>query len=260
MGRYTGETVEQAVTAASKKLGVAVEQLTTKIIQQPRHGFLGIGRREAIVEAAIKQTHKIAKKDQHDRDHHVVKQQRKPQRGQAVHHRSTPEREVDPAEMKRRHDQNVKRVGKVSRELAEYLRAVFTNLGIEVNPVVDSVRSHEVKVDLQSEQSGRVIGHHGRRINALEQLSNAFMNYHGAEKTTVILDTANYRQRRKESLHQLAERSVMEVVSTGQAVFLDPMPAQERKQLHQELQENDHVKTYSHGREPYRSVVIAPKN
>ena len=76
----------------------------------------------------------------------------------------------------------------------------------------------------------------------------------------VILDTANYRQRREESLRQLAERSVMEVVSTGQAVFLDPMPARERKQLHQELQENDHVKTYSHGREPYRSVVIAPKN
>ena len=149
---------------------------------------------------------------------------------------------------------------KVSQELADYLKNVFANLGIEVKPVVSDVRSHEVKIDLQSEQSGRIIGHHGRRINAMEQLSNAFMNYHGAEKTMVILDTANYRQRREESLHQLAERSVMEVVSTGQAVFLDPMPARERKQLHQELQENDHVKTYSHGRDPYRSVVIAPKN
>lgn len=260
MGRYTGETVEQAVASASKELGVAVDQLKTKVIQQPRHGFLGIGRRDAIVEVSVRKTQKVDKKDKQTRDHRKAKQQRKSQQKPKVHHEATPEHEVDPAEMKRRHEQNIKRVEKVSQELADYLKNVFANLGIEVKPVVSDVRSHEVKIDLQSEQSGRIIGHHGRRINAMEQLSNAFMNYHGAEKTMVILDTANYRQRREESLHQLAERSVMEVVSTGQAVFLDPMPARERKQLHQELQENDHVKTYSHGREPYRSVVIAPKN
>ena len=54
MGRYTGETVEEAVASASKKLGVAVDQLEVKTIQQPRHGFLGIGRREAIIEVSIK--------------------------------------------------------------------------------------------------------------------------------------------------------------------------------------------------------------
>ena len=86
------------------------------------------------------------------------------------------------------------------------------------------------------------------------------MNYHGASKTIVILDTANYRQRRQKALHTLAERSVTEVVATGQAVFLDPMPARERKQIHKELENNRHVRTYSHGREPYRSVVIAPAN
>lgn len=259
MGRYTGETVEEAVASASKKLGVAVDQLEVKTIQQPRHGFLGIGRREAIIEVSIK---KAQKKDKNkgNHGHHKANQQTKVQQQPKTRHKSTPDREVDPAEMKRRHEQNVKRVEKVSQELADYLKNVFANLGIEVKPVVSDVRSHEVKINLQSEQSGRIIGHHGRRINAMEQLSNAFMNYHGAEKTMVILDTANYRQRREESLHQLAERSVMEVVSTGQAVFLDPMPARERKQLHQELQENDHVKTYSHGRDPYRSVVIAPKN
>ena len=259
MGRYTGETVEEAVASASKKLGVAVDQLEVKTIQQPRHGFLGIGRREAIIEVSIKKAQK-KDNDKENHGHQKAKQQIKAQQQSKIHHKSTSDREVDPAEMKRRHEENVKRVEKVSQELADYLKNVFANLRIEVKPVVSDVRSHEVKIDLQSEQSGRIIGHHGRRINAMEQLSNAFMNYHGAEKTMVILDTANYRQRREESLRQLAERSVMEVVSTGQAVFLDPMPARERKQLHQELQENDHVKTYSHGREPYRSVVIAPKN
>lgn len=266
MGRYTGETVEAAVATAGKKLGVATDQLNVKVVQQPRHGFLEIGRREAIIEATVKQTPKktikrvVKDKPRHQQTVNKVKAQRK---HHSQPHHEVPrdqEQEVDPAEMKRRHEQNVKRVEEASKELAAYLKDVFAHLGIQVKPVVDEIRAHEVKIDLQSEQSGKIIGHHGRRINAMEQISNAFMNYHGAEKTMVILDTANYRQRRKESLHQLAERSVMDVVSTGQAVFLDPMPARERKQLHQELQDNDHVKTYSHGREPYRSIVIAPKN
>lgn len=259
MGRYTGETVEQAVASASKKLGVAVDQLDFQVIQQPRHGFLGIGRREAIIDVTVKKTPEKKPRKVKKTAKRVEKK---------TSHRNTPkpqshsakDQEVDPAEMKRRHEQNIRNVKNASQKLADYLKDVFANLGIEVNPVIEDVRSHEVTIDLQSDQSGRVIGHHGRRINALEQLSNAFMNYHGAEKTMVILDTANYRQRREESLHQLAEHSVMEVVSTGQAVFLDPMPARERKLLHQDLQDNPHVKTYSHGREPYRSVVVAPKN
>ena len=260
MGRYTGETVEQAVASASKKLGVAKEQLKITIVQSARHGFLGIGRRDAIIEVSVKEAPQKAKKHEQSQKSHNKKRQSKRQRDPKPRHEPVKENEIDPAEMKRRHEQNVKRVKKVSQDLAEYLKDVFKNLGIEVNPVIEDVCSHEVKIDLQSEQSGRIIGHHGRRINAMEQISNAFMNYHGAEKTMVVLDTANYRQRREESLRQLAERSVMDVVSTGQAVFLDPMPARERKQLHQELQDNPHVKTYSHGREPYRSVVIAPKN
>ena len=162
--------------------------------------------------------------------------------------------------MKRRHEENVNRVRESSQQLIQYLSDIFAQLNVHVEPEIKEVRSHEVVIDLKSEQSGRIIGHHGRRINALEQLSNAFMNYHGAAKTIVILDTANYRQRRQEALHTLAERSVTEVVATGQAVFLDPMPARERKQIHKELEDNRHVRTYSHGREPYRSVVIAPAN
>ena len=63
----------------------------------------------------------------------------------------------------------------------------------------------------------------------------------------------------KVALAKLAQRSVTEVIATQQAVFLAPMPARERKFLHQYLETEPQVKTYSHGREPYRSLVIAPK-
>lgn len=255
MERYTGESIEAATLAASKELGVARDDLKIKVIQQPRHGFLGIGRREAVIEA-VGPT--LTKKEKP-----VVKAFVKSQQSSFYapkDKKKVDEQEIDSAEMKRRHVQNLKQVEEAGQQLVTYLEDVFAQLGIKVIAEIKGVRSHEIKIDLQSDQSGKIIGHHGRRINAMEQLSQVFMNYHHGEKTMVVLDTANYRKRREESLHQLAERSATEVLASGKAVFLDPMPARERKQLHRELESNSHVKSYSHGREPYRSVVIAPKN
>lgn len=133
-------------------------------------------------------------------------------------------------------------------------------LGVTAKPKIVKLRTHELVVDLQADNSGRVIGFHGRRINALEQLGTAFLSYHGVDDPGLILDTSNYRQKRQQSLEKLAARCVTEVIATGQAVFLDPMPARERKYLHHVLEDNPRVKTYSHGRDPYRSVVVAPKN
>lgn len=270
MGQFNGATMDEAVKAASQQLGVSADQLTVKVLQQPRHGFLGIGRRPAIIEAEVKSVKQSPAKDA-NKDHKskptksvsTTSQAAKPQakaKRAPQHDEAGDGDEIDPAEMKRRHEENVKRVEESSQQLVQYLTDIFAQLNVQVKPVVKEVRSHEVVIDLKSDQSGRIIGHHGRRINALEQLSNAFMNYHGAAKTIVILDTADYLKRRQEALHTLAERSVTEVVATGQAVFLDPMPARERKQIHKELEDNRHVRTYSHGREPYRSVVIAPAN
>lgn len=272
MGQFKGTTVEDAVQRASHQLGTSADHLTVTVVQQPRHGFLGIGRRMAVIEAQVKATKKAAPKASQGAKK-ATPAKKAPSVKSATSKQTKPEHqakqlvrkgqttaEIDPAEMKRRHEENIQRVKDTSQQLVDYLTAVFAELDVQVKLVVKEVRSHEVVIDLQSDQSGRIIGHHGRRINALEQLSNAFMNYHGAAKTIVILDTANYRQRRQEALHTLAERSVTEVVATGQAVFLDPMPARERKQIHKELEDNRHVRTYSHGREPYRSVVIAPAN
>lgn len=259
---YNGKTVEEAVAKAKAVLKVPEEQLAITVEQEPRHGFLGIGRRPAIVKVTVKQ---IIKKQslsnqapKHPSAHSVHKVE------QAPKVQPTPQpsggQEEDPAVIKARHEANLKRVQTAGTQLTKYLQTVLRELGVQTNPVVKAVAAHEIAIDIKTKQSGRVIGHHGRQINALEQLSAAFMNYHGAPKTAVILDTSDYRQRRQKALHELAERSVTEVVASGQAVFLDPMPARERKQLHKELEGNAHVRTYSHGREPYRSVVIAPRN
>ena len=265
---YTGKTVKEAIQLASRSLHHPEDELKVAVIDQPRRGFLGIGRRPAKIEATVKPP--IVSPAPTPTTKTVTAQSTKP---------STPETQApvgkaaevptndgqhgddqDPAVIAARHEANVRHTRNAGQQLTAYLKKVFHELGVKTSPEITKVEAHALMIDIKSPMSGRVIGHHGQRINALEQISAAFMNYHGAPKTSVILDTSNYRDRRRQALHEIAERSVTEVVASGQAVFLDPMPARERKQLHKELENNDHVRTYSHGREPYRSVVIAPRD
>lgn len=256
---YTGKTIEETKQAAGAALGVPVDQLTIKVLQEPRRGFLGIGRRPAQISAEPIAAHKpkAAKEVKTPASSAPVKSAA----AQApVKPAAAAGDDLDPAVIKARHAANLKKVRTAGDQLVEYLQEIFKNLGIGTVPTITAVEAHAITVDIKSPEPGRVIGRHGQRINALEQLSNVFMNYHGAPKTVVMLDTSNYRERRRQTLHELAQRAETEVVASGQAVFLDPMPARERKQLHKELEDNPHVKTYSHGREPYRSVVVAPQN
>lgn len=256
---YAGKTIEETKQAAGAALGVPVDQLTIKVLQEPRRGFLGIGRRPAQISAEPIAAHKpkAAKEVKTPASSAPVK-------SAAAQAPAKPAAaagdDLDPAVIKARHAANLKKVRTAGDQLVEYLQEIFKNLGIGTVPTITAVEAHAITVDIKSPEPGRVIGRHGQRINALEQLSNVFMNYHGAPKTVVMLDTSNYRERRRQTLHELAQRAETEVVASGQAVFLDPMPARERKQLHKELEDNPHVKTYSHGREPYRSVVVAPQN
>ncbi|MDD6431853.1 MAG: Jag N-terminal domain-containing protein [Lactobacillaceae bacterium] len=262
---YTGKTIEEAKRAASVGLGVSADQLTVKVLQEPRHGFLGIGRRLARIDAQ-KVVVRKPKSPAPAKD--VVKSQATKSATPAPIANKRPAAkpttaagdDLDPAVIKARHAANIKKVRTAGDQLVEYLQGVFKTLGIGTVPTIKAVEAHAITIDIKSPEPGRVIGRHGQRINAMEQLSNVFMNYHGAPKTVVMLDTSDYRERRRQTLHELAQRAETEVVASGQAVFLDPMPARERKQLHKELEDNPHVKTYSHGREPYRSVVVAPQN
>lgn len=263
---FVGTTIADAKQQAKKQLKLTANQeLQLEVIQEPRRGFFGIGRRLAKVAATVTTKETLEKPQMTNRESAAkpapVKDSPVSENRQAPQETANGETdELDPAEIKRRHQANIDRVQHGGQLLVAYLTDVCAQLGIKVAPQIMDVQAHELKIDLQTAASGKVIGRHGRRINALEQLSNTFMDYHGAPKTTVILDTSDYRKRREEAVKSLAERSVTEVVASGKAVFLDPMPARERKLIHQTLEGNSHVKTYSHGREPYRSIVIAPKN
>lgn len=265
MKKVAGTTIDEAVTNAASQLGITKTELKYQVIQQPRHGFLGIGKRKAII-AVSTPTPKPAD-DYHLQPTKVAthKENHTPAKHQAeklVNHQNEPldEKEKLALQAKKNHARNLQRMQQASVGLSKYLTDVLTALGIKSQMKVDQLRVHDLKLVIVTEHPSRVVGFHGRRINALESLGATYLNYHGVKDAQLILDTGDYRERRRKALQNLMADSVTEVIATNQAVFLDPMPARERKLLHKLAEKSPAVKTYSHGKEPFRSVVIAPRN
>ncbi len=115
-------------------------------------------------------------------------------------------------------------------------------------------------IDLNGENMGIVIGKRGDTLDSLQYLVSLVVNQETDEYIKVTIDTENYRAKRAEALTALSQRLAEKVARTGKKFTLEPMNPYERRIIHANLQDNDQVTTFSIGEDPYRRVVIAPKN
>ena len=115
-------------------------------------------------------------------------------------------------------------------------------------------------IDITGDDSGLLIGRRGETLRALQFLVNlAVRNSLGGEGVRVILDVERYRERRHNSLHEMALRVADRVANTGRAISLEPMPAAERRVIHMALADHPGVSTESTGFGDSRQVTVAPK-
>ena len=233
---YSGKTIQDAVEQGLAALSLTQDQVEVTVIQQPKNGFLGFGRKLAQVELVKKATAQ------------TITNTQKPVSNKESNHQSTTDNTTNTVDLE-----------DVSQKLANYLNDVLEAMGFSFKLKLDLKSRHSIYIDIDTDQESRLIGRHGRTINALQNLSQIFINRLGANNTTVELDTANYRSRRSESLIQLADKTARNAIANGKPVYHNPMPSFERKQIHTALANNDHVMTYSTGKEPHRVIVVAPK-
>ena len=152
----------------------------------------------------------------------------------------------------------------VSRKLGpvetveKFLDEVTKAMGIAVQVDINRKEKH-LYVNLIGKNMGILIGKRGQTLDSLQYLTNLVVNRCGIPEFSVILDTENYRKRRRETLEGLAISLARKVKSTKKNVVLEPMSRYERHIIHTVLQRDPHIRTYSDGNEPYRNVVIAPK-
>ncbi len=139
-----------------------------------------------------------------------------------------------------------------------FLQEMFQAMRIEVS-IETQLKDKQLSIELSGEEMGVLIGKRGQTLDSLQYLVSLVVNKGSSPYVSILLDTENYRQRRKETLESLAYNLAKKVKQTKKNVVLEPMNPYERRIIHSSLQNDRYVTTYSEGEEPYRNVVITLK-
>ena len=142
----------------------------------------------------------------------------------------------------------------------QFLADVFDAMDLKVNITTEENKEeHTMDIDLSGDDMGVLIGKRGQTLDSLQYLVSLVINKGEEEYIRVKVDTENYRQRRKETLENLAKNISFKVRRTGRPVTLEPMNPYERRVIHSALQNDRYVETHSEGEEPFRKVVVSLK-
>lgn len=144
--------------------------------------------------------------------------------------------------------------------IREFLENVFSAMNMEVTIDIKKAEDDKVyEVELSGKEMGLLIGKRGQTLDSLQYLTNLAVNKHSDGYIKVKLDTEDYRQRRKDTLENLAKNIAYKVKRTKRPVSLEPMNPFERRVIHSSLQGDRYVETHSEGEEPFRHVVVTLK-
>lgn len=285
--RVSAKTLDDAITEALIQLGVTSDKLEYEVIEKGSAGFLGIGMKQAVIEAwrkeekepepdireiikeemalkSEKETEKKEpvqpKKEKKDKVPAAEKQEKpvkeKPVKEKAVKEdtaaENTPAPVKEKQELAKVEDQTIKAVEEFVQDT---LKAM--NMDVEITSSIDE--DGALCVDMKGEHMGILIGKRGQTLDAFQYLANRVANKHQDGYVRVKLDTENYRARREETLKHLAKNIAHKVKRNRRPVALEPMNPYERRIIHSALQSDPYVTTHSEGEEPYRKVVVTLK-
>lgn len=278
---FSAKTVDEAITKASIEFETFSENLEIQVISQGKAGFLGFGAKPAIIRAGKKEEEEILPEDvkeakepakksaparkeekkEQKRDH--KKEQRKePKRENTVKVQDVPaEKEEKPREERKVLLRTEEEIAEIKDEAVKFLSGVFKAMGLQVEIKIEYKNEDgNLDIDFEGEDMGILIGKRGQTLDSLQYLTSLVVNKGRQGYIRVKLDTEDYRNRRKETLENLARSIAYKVRKTRKPVSLEPMNPYERRIIHSALQGNRYVETYSEGNEPYRHVVVKLKN
>lgn len=142
----------------------------------------------------------------------------------------------------------------------EFLNKMFAAMNMEVKSEIDyNGENRTMNIDFSGDEMGILIGKRGQTLDSLQYLISLVVNKESDAYIKVKVDTEDYRERRKQTLENLAKNLSYKVKRTRRPVTLEPMNPYERRIIHSALQNDRYVETHSEGDEPYRKVVITLK-
>ena len=263
----SAKTLDDAITEALVQLGVTSDRLDYIVVEKGSEGFLGIGRKQAVIKARRKREEKPVEETVEESKVETpvkeeVKPEKKTEKKPAKEHSHTKKnvREEKP-EVKSEPKKEVE-LAKVEPQTIEtcekFIYDVMNAMGmddVKVTSVVDEEGA--LSINMEGSNMCILIGKRGQTLDSLQYLTNRVANKMQDGYVRVKLDTEDYRRRRKETLENLAKNIASKVKRTRKTVSLEPMNPYERRIIHSALQSDPAVSTHSEGEEPYRRVVVS---
>ncbi len=221
-GVYTGKSIDEAKKKAADDFQIPLKDIKFKIIEDVKKGFFGKVKTEAKVWAGYNEPDDLGP------DYMDVKKK--------------------------------ELVEKTKMDACRnYLEKILDKMGVEHEISITNVETG-IFADIDSKGSGAVIGRRGETLDALQYLSSLVANKIEGDYIRISLDSCGYREKREETLKNLAERISEKVLKNGRSAILEPMNPYERRIIHSVVSKIEGVNSKSIGEEPFRKIVISSDN
>ena len=236
---FTGKNVDDALTEALISLETTSDKVEWEVVEKESKGVLGLFSRPARIRVRVKQEEK-------KEEEVIVKPQVRPTVTTTTTSTETAASETADSD-----------IAEVART---FMLNVLKEMHINAEVKIELKEGNQLDIDIVGEDMGVLIGKRGQTLDSLQYLTSLVVNKESSVYVKVKLDTENYRERRKETLENLARNIAYKVKRSKHSVSLEPMNPYERRIIHSALQYDRFVDTHSEGEEPYRRVVITLKN
>lgn len=277
----TGKTVDEAMERALAHLGVHRDDAEVEVIEEPKAGLFGRIRGEARVRARVRPSGPRPKRsrrsgERNDRPKSSTPRTDRPRTEKKTDGevRRPKERTAPRPAAKERAEKSMKSPMKEDNmaegiSLAEqgsiakeFLTGLLASMDIQAEVSVKELDEETVEISVTADpptELGVLVGPRGTTLQALQEVTRTVVQSKSPSRTDrILVDVAQYRERRVAALGRFAEKVAEEVVKTGEERALEPMSAADRKAVHDALSENKGVLTRSEGEDPRRFVVVAP--
>lgn len=283
----TGKSIDEATDRALAHLGVHRDDAEVEILEEPKAGLFGRIRGEARVRARVrpagprpKRSRRAGTREERPRNSDVRDTKNKgpkskPNEGDRPR---TPREKVVPDRTKQESNGSMARSTKTSSKessMAEgitlkeqgeigkgFLEGLLSSMNIQAEVTVREIDEETVELAVNATpptELGVLVGPRGTTLQALQEVTRTVVQSKSPGRTDrILVDVAQYRERRVAALGRFAAQVAQEVIETGEERALEPMSAADRKAVHDALSEQSTVVTRSEGEEPRRFVVVSP--
>lgn len=249
-------TVEEAIAQGLAELGLTADAVSVEVLDAGTKGFFGLGKTQVRVRLTVNPAPGEIAVQPQPAPVSKAKAERVEKKPEPTPVQPPPV--VRDVESQPEHDALLDRTESVVSKMLHLL-----NLQAQVSAHYGSTERdgrHNIHVDIRGNDLSVLIGRRSETLSAFQYIASLIVGKEEQQFVQLTVDVEGYRDRREKQLVQMAMRMADQVTKSGRRQTLEPMPSAERRIIHIALRDHPAVKTESTGEEPYRKVMILPKD